>query len=402
MNYSEYLEFCTTARQKEVFEALVQGRSKSALAKELEISRSTVRSVIKEVQQKAENRGFIAKMKEIGTVPEGFYAETSVKRRLNPETGEMDVIEDWTKSKKSKDAKDSESFLSVIEGLKTEIKPARPTKYSFSKYSTDLASAVIFGDPHIGMLAHAVETLGEDYDMDKCIHDMKQAIDYCVDCAPASEEGWFINVGDLTHSNDTKHETPGHGHGMDMSARHNQTMRAAGAVIRYCITKMLTKFKTVKVINARGNHDKDSAFALNMFLEAVYEKEPRVSVFGNDSKFNFIEFGKNLIGVNHGDGINDNRLAGVMTRCAAEAWGRTRYRRFWTGHIHHKTKREHDSGIIFESMPVLSPVDSWHSDSGYGAERGVTMITLHKEFGEVMRMEPSIEMVRAFVGKEAA
>lgn len=394
MNYSDLLEFCTTARQQAIVQGLLDGKSKYAVAKDNGITRSTVRSTLKEIKAKAEKRGYIGELKTVGAVPDGFYAETSVKRRLNPETNEMEVVEDWTKSRKIHD--DADTFLPFIEGLMVEIKPTKAVKPKLAKYSTDLASAIIFGDPHIGMLAHAVETLGEDYDTDKCIADIKAAIDYAVDCAPASEEGWFINVGDLTHANDSSHLTPGSGHVMDMATRHNQTMRAAGSVIRYCITKMLTKFKTIKVINARGNHDQDSAFAVNMFLEAVYEQEPRVTVFGNDSKFNFIEFGQNLIGINHGDRITDHRLCGVMTRLASEAWGRTQFRRFWTGHIHHKTRREHESGIVIESMPVLSPVDAWHANSGYGAERGITVITLHKEYGEVMRMEPSIQMIRAF------
>jgi len=220
-------------------------------------------------------------------------------------------------------------------------------------------------------------------------------IDYCVDCAPASEEGWFINVGDFMHANDTKNQTPESGAILDMSARQNQVMRAAGTLIRYSIDKMLTKFKKVIVVNARGNHDKDAAFALNMYIEGVYENEPRVEVRGNDAKFTFIEFGKCLIGINHGDRINASRLAGVMTRLAAPAWGRTNFWRWWVGHIHHKTKQEHDSGVTIESFHTLAPVDNWHSASGYGAEQRITMITLHKEYGQVNEISPSLAMLRA-------
>jgi hypothetical protein len=158
---------------------------------------------------------------------------------------------------------------------------------------------------------------------------------------------------------------------------------------------MLTKFEEVLVINARGNHDLDAAFALNMTIQAVYENDSRVTVQGNDSKFNFIEFGKNLIGIHHGDGINHNRMAGVMTKTMAEAWGRTTNRRFWNGHFHHKQMVEHDSGITFEIFHTLAPNDAWHAASGYGSESRVTMLTLHEEFGEVNRMSPSLEMLRA-------
>lgn len=394
MNYEALLPFCKNDTQRQTIETVIAEGSHRKASKLLGVNHSSIDRRILVIRKQAEKQGLLGDLKVLGAVPHGFYAETSVQRKLNTETGMMEVVSDWTKSRLDKGLQE-EAYIAFLEGLSEYIKPAKPTEVSLCDYAPHLASAIIFGDPHIGMLAHAIETLAEDYDLAKGISDIQASIDYCVDCAPASEEGWFINVGDLTHANDSSHMTPGHGNVMDMSARHNQTLRAAGAVIRYCVTKMLTKFKTVRVINARGNHDKDSAFAANLYLEGVYENEPRVIVFGNDSKFNFLEFGKNLIMVNHGDNINDNRLAGVMTRIAAEAWGRTKYRRAWTGHIHHKTRREHDSGVLIETFPILPPIDDYHSSHGYGAERGVTLITLHREFGQVLQMEPSIEMLRA-------
>jgi hypothetical protein len=394
-DYNALLPFCHNDTQRKTLAAIITYGSQNKAAKHFGMHRSTIDRRVTAIQDQAEKQGLLGDHKIKGTVPAGFYAETSVKRRLCPETGEMLVTEDWTKSRLDKGLQHA-AYVNFIEGLSDYIKPAKPVKPNLHNYSIDLASAIIFGDPHIGMLAHAIETGVEDYDMDKSIQDIKASIDYCVDIAPASEEGWFINVGDLTHAANTR-GTTFNGTPVDLSARHNQTLRAAGVVIRYCITKMLTKFKTVKVINARGNHDGDAAFAVNMFLEGVYEFEPRVEVFGNDSKFAFIEFGKNLVMVNHGDQINANRMAGVMTRLGAAAWGRTLYHHIWMGHIHHKTTLEHDSGAVLRSFPILAPIDGWHADSGYGAGRGVTMITMHREFGQVSEYEPSIQMIRSIV-----
>ena len=390
----ELLPFCESDRQREVLECVIKTGSNTRAAAELKCCRRSIDRIMQRIKRNAEKHGLLDEHKKNGTVPEGFYAETSVMRKLNPETGKMEVYMDWTKSRLDKELQ-KQAYIAFIEGLGEHIKPAKPTKQLRSKYADDMATAIVFGDPHIGMLAHAVETLAEDYDLAKSIADLKASIDYCVDIAPPSAEGWFINVGDLTHANDVSHATPGHGHSMDMAARHNQTLRATGTFIRYAIGKMLTKFKTVKIINARGNHDRDAAFAANFYLEGVFEKEPRVEVFGNDSKFNFIEYGNSLFMINHGDGINDNRLAGTMTRLAGQAWGRTKYHRILTGHIHHKTRREHDSGAVIESFPILPPIDAYHADHGYGAERGVTMFNIHKEFGPFDRCEFPIEMIRA-------
>lgn len=393
MQYEQLKPFCRNARQLETVEACIKAGSGNKAAELLGLHQATVNRRINVIHEQAEKQGLIDEHKANGTVPMTHYAETSVMRKRNSQTGEMEVNIDWTKSKLDK-SQQVEAYYALIEGLGHDIKPAKPTKAPKTSSSADLVSAVLFGDPHIGMLAHAVETLAEDYDLDKSIADLKAAIDHAIAITPASDEAWFINLGDLTHANDTKNQTQS-GNILDVSTRHNQVMRAAGAVIRYCISAMLTKFQRVKVVNARGNHDKDSAFAINMFLEGVYEQETRVEVLGNDSKFNFLEFGKNLIMVNHGDGINDNRLAGAMTRLAGEAWGRTNYHRIWTGHIHHRTKKEHDSGATIETFPILPPVDEWHAGSGYGAERGITVITLHRLYGQVSEYAPSIEMIRA-------
>jgi hypothetical protein len=393
MDYSALLPFCTNDSQTETVNAVLTTGSQRKAAKYLGIDRGTVNARIKRITKQAEYQGLLGEHKDQGTVPAGFYAETSVKRRLNEETGQMDVVEDWTKSKLAKGL-EQEHFERLIQGLNAYTKPAKPQKPNLKKYSKNLANAIVIGDAHIGMLAHAVETNDEDYNLGTAIADLHAGIDYLVDCSPASEQGWFINVGDFTHADGTANTTT-NGTKQDVAARQFETMEAAGKLMRYAVDKMLTKFKKVIVINARGNHDNDTAFALNMFLQGIYEKEPRVEVQGNRAKFNYIEFGKCLIGVNHGDKINTSRLVGTMTKMQAEAWGRTTFRRWWIGHIHHKTKQETDFGCMVESFNTLVPLESWHAACGYGAERRITMITLHKEFGEVSRLEPSIEMIRA-------
>ena len=391
-DYSGLMDYCETPRQIEIVTSLIVTCSQNRTAKDLGTSRQNVGEIVSKLKKAAQRRGDLGVMKDQGLVPNGFYAETSVQRRWDAELQQMVVVSDWTKSRREKEEKDADFFKEFIEGLSSEIKKAKPAK-PHKPQNDQLASAIVFGDAHLGMLAHAIQTLAEDYDLTKGTADIRAAIDYCVDCAPMSEEGWFINVGDLMHFDSSRNETT-NGTKQDGSATHSQVMRAAGSLIRYCIDKMLTKFNTVRVINARGNHDNDSAVALNMIIEVVYENEPRVTVLGNDSKFNFIEFGKCLIGINHGDKINHTRLSGVMTRLMAPAWGRTKFRRWITGHIHHKQVIETDAGVTIESFHTLAPAEIWHADSGYGAERRVTMITYHKEHGEVNRMSPSVEMVR--------
>lgn len=388
LNYSELIPYCRSPRQTEIIKAVMEAGTQTKAAKALGITRQRVDEAVNVVKKHALKRLDSPDHGLLYPVPEGFTGDFTLQR--GP-TGELE--RSWIKGRADKEAL-KEAHEEFVRGLAASIKPAKAIKGP-KNVSVDLASAIIFGDAHLGMLAHATETLAEDYNLERASKDIRDAIDYCVDCAPPSEQGWFINVGDFLHAASSK-GTTFKGTPVDLAARHNQVFRAAGQVIRYAVDKMLTKFQKVVVVNARGNHDGDAGFALNVYIEAVYENEPRVEVLPNDSKFNFIEFGKCLIGINHGDQINMPRLVGVMTRLQAEAWGRTTFRRWWTGHIHHKVKKETDFGCTVESFHTLAPSDEWHAASGYGAERRVTLLTLHKEFGEVNRMEPTLEMIRAF------
>lgn len=393
-NLPALLQFCNTDRQREILQAVISIGTITQAAKSLGINRRTVQQTIQNVERLAAARLYSPEHYLDDPLPEGFVGGYTLQLGRDKETGGMNKERIWLKAK-SDDLARQQMFIAFVEGLATTIKRAKPIKAP-KGLSTKLASAIIFGDAHLGMLAHAIETMGEDYDLEKGVADVRAAVDYCIDCAPASEEGWFVNVGDFTHADDTKNQTPDHGNRMDVGQRHFQTMTAAGHLMRYCIDRMLTKFGKVRVINARGNHDPHTAFALNLYCQGVYEKEPRVIIDTNQSKFCFIEFGKCLIGINHGDKINADRLAGVMTRNQASAWGRTTHKRWWIGHIHHKQVIEHTSGVTIESFHTLAPMDAWHSEHGYGAERRVTMITLHKDFGEQNRMTPTLEMIRAF------
>ena len=250
-DFTILLNHCESDRQTEIISALIDKKGVlSQAAVKVGVSRQAVQQCVKLVIKTAGLRGELGPHKAAGTVPEGFYAETSVKRRLNPETGVMEVIEDWTKSRLDK-TKAEEGYRHFIDGLCADITPTKPVKFSKKSINPHLATAIVFGDAHIGMLAHAIETMAEDVTLASSTADLRAAIDYCVDCAIPSDEGWFINLGDFVHVCGTKNTTH-NGTQQDVSANHNQVMRAAAAVIRYCVDQMLTKFKTVTVVNARG------------------------------------------------------------------------------------------------------------------------------------------------------
>lgn len=389
-NYERLFEFCATERQEEVFNSLIKTNSQAKTALLLDVGLKRVAKIVARVRLAAEKRGY----DPASNMNYPVAASLSLKRISTNYDSDGNVKQQWVIGEQAKIDQEA-AIKAFVDGIQEEIKPVKPKLYRGSKRaSTDLVSAVVIGDAHIGALCHAIETLGEDQTLESSTADLRAAIDYLVDCAVDSTDGWLINLGDWLHVASSHNKTHG-GTEQDVSANFSQIFRAGSATLRYCIDKMLTKFQTVTVVSALGNHDNDAAFAMGVVMEALYEKEPRVIIKQPEQKFHFLEWGTCLIGVHHGDKLNANRLCGTMTRLAAPAWGRTTFKRFWLGHIHHKTAQEHDSGCTLESFHTLAPTDKWHAQSGYGAEQRITMITLSKEFGEVSRMSPSLNLVRA-------
>jgi hypothetical protein len=87
----------------------------------------------------------------------------------------------------------------------------------------------------------------------------------------------------------------------------------------------------------------------------------------------------------------------IMATDRPEDWGRTRYRYWWTGHIHTSktqaaTNSQDFSGCSVESFRILAPTDAWAHQKGYRPHRDMKSITLHREFGEVARNTVNPEM----------
>ena len=390
-----YRKFAETDRQMEIIDSLVETGSIKKTSEYLGVARATIQSIVRPIKKRAAIKGYAPELGHGHQVLPGFGT-----KRISQATDSDGVpVLTWHIQEPGAEAKE-EALKAFLEGLQYELKPAKKPKKKLGAFRKDIRNFVVIGDAHLGMLAHKEETLGEDFNIDVASADLRSAIDFLVKHAPAAEEMVLINVGDFVHA-DTPSGTTTSGTRLDTSVRHARAMRVAGATLRYLVDRMRERFPRVRVINAKGNHDEVTAVALSMFLEGVYEKDDSVVVEPTEGKFHFIEFGANLVGVNHGDKITANRLGAVMARDAAEAWGRTKYRRWWIGHIHHKQKLALDMGCTIESFNTLAATDAWHAACGYGGERGIELITLHRDYGEFSRVSPSLEMVRAIMGEAA-
>lgn len=303
------------------------------------------------------------------------------------------VIVQWAKEK-PEDQERELLWRSFAEELGRNITRAAPVDTPLGFSHQDLLAVYPVGDHHVGMLAWAPETGDADYDIkvaETLLHEASQRL---IASCPPCEQALIAFVGDFFHRDSYESVTPASKHLLDVDSRFPKMIAAGLRMIRRMIQAALERHQHVRVIFARGNHDPSTAAAITIFLEALYENEPRVSVDTTPMGFHYFEFGKNLLGVHHGDKAKMERLPAIMAHDQAEAWGRTKYRLWMTGHVHHASQKDFP-GCSVESFEVLPPLDAYAAHAGYRSYRGMKAIVMHREHGEVERHTVRPDMLDA-------
>lgn len=430
---NDLLQYATKEEQKAISALLKHGSSKSAAA-ELGITPGALRDRIRRAEKRAASRGYSPANDWTHPVPEGhrvkgnstFYGPGGdvegqwvkserdsddppaiavvpeghlVKKVSTLVDGQGKVRAQWVQAPKDEQSRWDEFWAACERNSKEYKGLAEPAPVPLF---SDKETCTIYplGDPHIGMLSWAKET-GQDFDLQIAQRDLIAAIDLLVDRAPASAVAVLANVGDFFHAEGDDQKTPASGNKLDCDTRWAKITDVGFTIMRHLVDRLLTKHSVVRVVNVPGNHDPKMARMMNMWLAAVYEREPRVTVVDNHNPYIFMTHGKNLIGFAHGDGARPEQLPGIMATDRPKEWGATDYRIWVTGHIHHQSRKEYP-GCVVESFRTLAARDYWHSWKGYRSGRSLSCITLHDEFGEITRSTVDIKLVQATKGRRAA
>lgn len=249
------------------------------------------------------------------------------------------------------------------------------------------------GDAHIGMRAWGEETQGDDWDLAIAERVQCGAMAALVAMAPACEQALIVNCGDWFHADNMEGTTSRSGHILDVDGRYAKMIRVGVKVMRQCIESALQKHARVRICNVIGNHDDTGAIWLSIALGHIYANEPRVEIDRSPAPFMYHEHGNVLIGMHHGHSCKPDRLPGVMATDQAKAWGRTQFRYWYIGHVHHQSVKEY-SGVTVESFNTLTAKDAYSAWGGYRAQQNMKCIIHHAEFGEVARHTVSPDMLK--------
>jgi hypothetical protein len=297
----------------------------------------------------------------------------------------------WVKSDIDKE-RQLEMLQEVINGLKDEIPRFQKTPEPLAT-GEHLLNLYVLTDYHLGMMAWGEETGGDDWDLKKAETLLIAWIDNAIQRAPQAEIAILGQLGDLLHWDGMDAVTPAHKNLLDADTRFQKVVRMAIRLIRYIITRLLTKYSRVRLIQTGGNHDPASTVWLREFFAAFYEDEPRVEVDNGADSYFCYEFGNTSLFFNHFDKRTAMNIDQIFTAKFREVFGRTKYSYAHGGHRHNKLAVE-SALMIVEQHRTLAPKDAYAAKAGYESGREATVITYHKDFGEVGRIQVNPNMLK--------
>ena len=364
-----------TPEQREKIEAYIELGTAKKAADYLGLKNaSAVTKARTIVERRAALKGWTKSENLSNHVPEGFHVKG---KSLLLDSDGM-VKQQWLKTDQDKEQQEI-ALKKFIDSLCAEIKPAKKIPAPKGKKRLDLLPIIWIGDGHLGMRAYAPETKHTDFDSDIAAQGLREAIDDLVLRAPVADHAVLVDVGDFMHT-DSAHNKTFAGTDVDVDTRYERVLEIAGEVMQYAVIKMLKKFNKVTVVIAKGNHNPTPAAAVAQITRAYFRNNNRVNVLKTIGFFHYIEYGKWLIGINHGDKIKPAKLVNVMARDMPEAWGRSTHRMWGCGHFHHEEVLELDGCTVYK-FGALPPPDSWHSGAGFGGDGKMQMQVLKRDGG---------------------
>jgi hypothetical protein len=243
-------------------------------------------------------------------------------------------------------------------------------------------------DWHLGMFAARQETGDKDWDLETATTVIKRTFSSVVHASHPSEEAIIMGLGDILHGDNSLNRTRRSGNTLDISGRYPQILRRGTELTVECAELVAEKHTKVRIVWKRGNHDDDSSVAIALALAMRFQDHPRITVDLSDDPFFFTEFGINLIGGTHGDGLKLPDLALIMASRVPEIWGRTSVRDFFIGHVHHENQIFKDiQGCRLFSLRAPVPRDFFHGVSGYTSMRSLYSFEYDKKLGSLGRIE---------------
>lgn len=234
-------------------------------------------------------------------------------------------------------------------------------------------------DFHWGKYGWADE-VGETYNFDEAKERLMGRTEEIISWLPSRPEKFILATGSDWFHVDNDLGTTTKGTPQDMCGSPAQILITGCELARKHID-LLRQVCPVEVVFMSGNHDRFSSLALMLYLSAVYENADDVQIHLNPQIRHYTTYGNTLLGFNHGDSVNKNKLPTLMSKEKRKEWGLTENHIWFVGHRHHQVIHELDGGLVIQ-LPSLAGHDRYHFREGYTtAKAGLAAHIIDKELG---------------------
>ena len=356
-------------------------------AEALGVHESNVGRRLERILNKAAKKGIAPYANMTQSAAEGF----SIKRISsyhNVETGELSrqwVIQEPDRVK----------LLEMLRVLSTEmlegLEPLAAVPAPAEVLDEDLMVNIPIGDAHIGMLSWEEET-NDKYDLKvaKALH--CRSVDMLIAQTPNAKHCTIIDLGDFLHSDNLEGTTSRSGHVMDMDSRYHKVVRVAIRIVIHYINAALKKFEFVTFRPEVGNHNDAGAIWMQEMLSMYYENEPRVTIGNKPGVVFYWQHGDCYFMSHHGHQIKGDRLYQLFAKQIMDNDIKTRHRKIYLGHVHHKSFVE-NAVCEMQTYRTLAAKDAYAAGAGYSAGRSITAEIWHKKYGEMSQIVVNVQMV---------
>jgi len=351
----------------------------------LGVTSTAIRQSIAIMERNAARQGYAPEHDMSRTVPDGFQVKgvsTYYKADGKP-------IGQWVKSS-ADDVRRKELMEEAFVAMADELPRLESMNYQGVPMST-LCNLYVMTDCHVGMLAWHREG-GADWDLKIAERVLTGCFEQMVMSSPQAGTGIVAQLGDWLHSDGLLPVTPTSHHILDQDGRFSKIVQVSIRILRRLVDFALVRHEKVIILMAEGNHDMASSVWLRIMFKALYEKEPRVQVIDSELPFYVYQHGKTMISFHHGHIKKNDSLPILFASQYPKVWGETTKRYAHTGHRHHVEEKEH-SGMTVIQHPTLAARDAYAARGGWMAERQVSAITYHEQFGQVSKITVIPEML---------
>jgi lysozyme family protein len=374
-----------TEIQKRRIDLLNKYKSYAAVSKIEGVDRQAIKSSIKGLQSRAAKLGYSPEHDMTHTVPDGFQVK-GVSTYYNAE-GKPSA--QWVKSS-ADDLRRKQLMEEAFSAMSEELPRLESINFKGVPVTT-LCNLYVMTDCHVGMLAWHKEG-GADWDLKIAERVLTGCFEQMVTSSPQAGTGIVAQLGDWLHSDGLLPVTPTHHHILDQDGRFSKIVQASIKILRRLVDFALVRHEKVIILMAEGNHDQASSIWLRVMFKALYENEPRVQVIDSELPYYVYQHGKCMIAFHHGHLKKNDALPILFASQYANVWGDTTKRYAHTGHRHHVEEKEH-SGMTVVQHPTLAARDAYAARGGWMAERQVSAITYHEQFGQVSKITVIPEML---------